>query len=225
MPITQWPENERPREKLLRFGAKPLSDAELLAIFINTGVRGKTALDLARELLTEFGGLKKILQSYPHEIYQKPGLGKAKYALLKAAVELGRRFLDHDMIPGETLHNSQHTKQFLARQLKQYSHEVFACLFLDNHNRLICFEELFHGTLNEANVYPREVVKRALSHNAAKIILAHNHPSGNPTPSQSDQHITLHLKQALALVDIQLIDHIVIGHGAMVSLVEWGMIL
>lgn len=223
MPMTHWPLNERPREKLLRFGAKHLSDAELLAIFVNTGVRGKTALDIARELLIDFDGLKKLLQTYPHEIYQKRGLGKAKYALLQAAIELGRRFLDHEIQPGETLQNTEHTKQFLSQQLKQYSHEVFACLFLDNHNRLICFEELFHGTLNEATVYPREVIKRALLHNAAKIIFAHNHPSGNPTPSQSDQQITHHLKQALALVDVQLIDHIVIGHGSMVSLVEWGM--
>jgi DNA repair protein RadC len=222
MPITHWPENERPREKLLQFGAKHLSDAELLAIFVNTGVRGKTALDIARELLIDFGDLKKLLQSYPHELYQIPGLGKAKYALLQAALELGRRFLDHDIAPGETLHDSQHTKQFLAHQLKNYSHEVFACLFLDNHNRLICFEELFRGTLTEAMVYPREVVKRGLLHNAAKIIFAHNHPSGDPTPSQADQEITLHLKQALALVDIQLVDHIVIGHRAMVSLAEWG---
>lgn len=224
MSITQWPLSERPREKLLQFGAKNLSDAELLAIFVNTGVRGKTALDISRELLTEFGGLKKLLQSYPHEIYQKSGLGKAKYALLKAALELGRRFLDSHIEPGEALNNSQRTQRFLAHHLKNYSHEVFACLFLDNHNRLICFEELFHGTLNEASVYPREVVKRGLQHNAAKVIFAHNHPSGNAQPSQADQEITYRLKQALALIDIQVIDHIVIGHKETLSLKELGML-
>ncbi len=224
MPITQWPLSERPREKLLQLGAKSLSDAELLAIFINTGVHGKTALDIARELLIEFGGLKKFLQAYPHEIYQQPGLGKAKYALLKAAIELGRRFLDSHVEPGEALHNSQRTQRFLLHQLKNYSHEVFACLFLDNHNRLICFEELFQGTLNEASVYPREVVKRALQHNAAKIIFAHNHPSGNATPSQADQDITQRLKQSLALVDIQVIDHVVIGHQNTLSFAEQGML-
>jgi DNA repair protein RadC len=224
MPITHWPLNERPREKLLQFGAKNLSDAELLAIFVNTGIRGKTALDIARDLLSDFGSLKKLLQSYPHEICRKQGLGKAKYALLKAALELGRRFLDSDIQPGETLHNSDGTKQFLAHQLKHYSHEVFACLFLDNHNRLICFEELFHGTLAEASIYPREVVKRGLLHNAAKIIFAHNHPSGNPEPSQADQEITQILKQSLRLVDIQVIDHIVIGHQHSLSFAELGML-
>ncbi len=224
MPINHWPLNERPREKLLTFGAKNLSDAELLAIFVNTGVRGKTALDIARELLTTFGGLKKLLQSYPHEMYRQPGLGKAKYALLKAALELGRRFIDHDIQPGEALQDSQLTSRFLANQLKNYSHEVFACLFLDNHNRLICFEELFQGTLNEASIYPREVVKRALSHNAAKVILAHNHPSGNPTPSQADKEVTQRLKQALALVEVSVVDHFVIGQQGVISFAERGLL-
>lgn len=224
MPINHWPLNERPREKLLKLGAKNLSDAELLAIFVNTGVRGKTALDIARELLITFGGLRELLQCYPHEIYQQPGLGKAKYALLKAALELGRRFMDSDVQYGEILQNSQLTSRFLANQLKHYSHEVFACLFLDSHNRLICFEELFQGTLNEASIYPREVVKRALAHNAAKVILAHNHPSGNPTPSQADQEVTQRLKQALALVDVWIVDHFVIGRQGVVSFAERGLL-
>lgn len=224
MSITQWPLAERPREKLLQFGAKNLSDAELLAIFVNTGVRGKTALDIARDLLISFNGLKKLLQSYPHQLYQQRGLGKAKYALLQAALELGRRFLDSDMQVGETLHDSQLTKRFLAHQLKNYPHEVFACLFLDNHNRFLCFEELFHGTINEASVYPREVVKRALAHNAAKVIFAHNHPSGNATPSDADQALTQRLKQALALIDISVVDHIVIGDKETFSFAEHGLI-
>ena len=223
MPINHWPLAERPREKLLSFGAKNLSDAELLAIFVNTGVRGKTALDIARELLSAFGGLKKLLQSHPHEIYRQRGLGKAKFALLKAALELGRRFSDSHIQVGETLQDSQLTKMFLAHRLKDYPHEVFACLFLDNHNRLLCFEELFRGTLNEASVYPREVVKQALAHNAAKVIFAHNHPSGSSEPSQADQDITQRLKEALGLVDILVIDHIVVGHHAVVSFAERGL--
>mgnify|MGYP001021963434 CR=1 FL=1 len=224
MSITDWPANERPREKLLLAGAKSLSDAELLAIFINTGIRGKTALDISRELLISFNGLKKLLQSHPHELYQQPGLGQAKYALLQAALELGRRFLDSDIQVGEALNNSHQTRRFLLNQLKNRSHEVFACLFLNTHNRLLCFEELFHGTLNEASVYPREVVKRALAHNAAKVILAHNHPSGNPTPSDSDLELTERLKEALALVDIEVVDHIVIGYKDSVSFAERGFL-
>ncbi len=224
MPITHWPLSERPREKLLSFGAKYLSDAELLAIFVNTGVKGKTALDIARDLLIDFGSLKKLLQSYPHEICEKQGLGKAKYALLQAALELGRRFLDSDIQVGETLMDSQLTRRYLSNQLKNHAREVFACLFLDNHNQLICFEELFHGTLNEANVYPREVVKRALAHNAAKVIFAHNHPSGNATPSHADQEITQQLKKTLALIDVKVVDHFVIGRNETVSFAERGFL-
>ena len=222
MTITDWPEAERPREKLLLRGAKNLSDAELLAIFLQTGTRGKTALDMARELLSEFGGLKKLLNSNPQNLYQKIGFGKAKYAAIKAAVELGQRYSDAEMQIGEALNSSQNAKRFLGNRLRDYPHEVFACLFLDSHHRLLCFEELFHGTINETNVYPREVVKRGLAHNAAKVILAHNHPSGNPTPSQADCDITRLLKQALALIDIQVVDHIVIGHKQSISLVEEG---
>ncbi|HSW69697.1 MAG TPA: DNA repair protein RadC [Gammaproteobacteria bacterium] len=224
MSITHWPLNERPREKLLLFGAKNLSDAELLAIFVNTGVPGKTALDIARELLINFGSLKKLLQSYPHEIYSQRGLGKAKYALLQAALELGRRFLDSEIQIGEALLDSHLTRRFLTNQMKNHSQEVFACLFLDNHNRLIYFEELFRGTLTEASVYPREVVKRALRHNAAKVIFAHNHPSGNATPSQADQELTQQLKKALALIDTIVVDHFVIGQNETVSFAELGLI-
>lgn len=220
MSIIEWPENERPREKLLLHGAKHLSDAELLAIFIHTGIPGKTALDLAREWLRESGTLKHFLQLNPHEIYQKQGLGKAKCALLKAAIELGRRYLDSEIQIGECLSNSHATQRFLANHLKNHTHEVFACLYLDTQNRLLHFEELFRGTLHEASVYPREVVKHALAHNAAKVIFAHNHPSGNPEPSQADQALTRLLQQALALVEIQVIDHIIVGHKTCASLAE-----
>jgi DNA repair protein RadC len=224
MTINKWPLAERPREKLLVQGEKYLTDAELLAIFLRTGVPGKTALDISRELLMEHGTLKKLFHNSPAYFYQKPGLGKAKFAMLKAALELGRRYLAEDLPVGEVLKNSQVTKSFLAHRLKNYSHEVFACLFLDNHHRVLGFEELFHGTLTQANIYPREIVKRCLAHNAAKIILSHNHPSGNPEPSQADQEITLLLKETLLLIDIQVIDHIIVGHTENVSLAEVGLI-
>jgi DNA repair protein RadC len=224
MAITNWPTEERPREKLLARGAKNLSDAELLALFLHTGTRGKTALDIARELLGEFGSLKKLLNSEPGRLCQTRGIGNAKYALLKAATELGQRYLDETPQIGETLGSSIAAKRFLSHRLKDYPHEVFACLFLSSHHRLLGFEELFHGTINESNVYPREVVKRGLAHNAAKIILAHNHLSGNTTPSQADCDITLLLKKTLALVEIKVIDHIIVGHHDCLSLVEMGYI-
>jgi len=224
MTITTWPILERPREKLLTHGANSLSDAELLAIFLRTGMRGKTALDIARELLAEYGNLKKLFHAAPHEIIKKPSIGKAKYAVLKAAVELGRRYLEEDVSIGELLNDSGLTKRFLINRLQDYSHEVFACIFLDSRNRVICFEILFHGTINEANIYPREVVKKGLLHNAAKLIFAHNHPSGHSAPSQADKEMTKILQQALALVEIQVIDHIVIGNRQCTSFAEVGLI-
>jgi DNA repair protein RadC len=221
MTINKWPLTERPREKLLNLGAKYLSDAELIAIFLRTGVRGKTALDLSRELLVEYGSLRKL---FNHNFDNKPGIGKAKLAMLKAALELGRRYLEEEFAVGEALSDSNATKRFLMNRLKHYPHEVFSCLFLDNHNRVLAFEELFHGTLTEANVYPREIIKRCLAHNAAKIIFAHNHPSGNPSPSQADHELTATLKDALALMDIRILDHIVIGHNETVSFAELGLI-
>ena len=221
-PIKQWPLAERPREKLLANGAKLLSDAELIAIFLNTGTRGKTVLDLAHELLKEFGTLKKLLQTTPDYFYQKRGIGKAKYALIKAAQELGRRCLEETLPLGEKLNNSAQTKRFITSRLHDYPHEVFACLFLDNRHRVIAFEELFQGTVNETNVYPRVILKRALSHNASKIILAHNHPSGDPTPSNADHDLTRLLKDTLAIMDIQVIDHIIVGDKVCYSLAEVG---
>lgn len=223
MTISNWPISERPREKLLVQGAKHLSDAELLAILLQTGIRGKTALDMARELLSEFGNLKNVLTGASPAFYQKPGLGKAKYAMLKAALELGRRYSEEPLTINEVLTDSMQTKRCLAGRLKDYPHEVFACLFLDTQHRVLGFEELFHGTLNEANVYPREVVKLALAYNAAKVIFAHNHPSGNPMPSQADQAVTKLLREALSLVEILLIDHIVIGKECL-SFAEMGLL-
>lgn len=223
MTIASWPISERPREKLFQHGTQALSDAEILSILFRTGSRGKTALDLARELLQEYGSLKKLCDAEASHLLQKHGLGKAKYALLKAALALGKRYQTEELPKGTQLKDSESTKRFLSDRLKHHTREVFATLFLDNQNRVICFEELFLGSLTEACVYPREVVKRALAHNAAKVILAHNHPSGDPTPSESDQALTSQLLHALALVDIPIIDHIVIGHQTCISFAESGM--
>jgi DNA repair protein RadC len=225
MPITDWPQEDRPREKCLSKGEQSLTDAELLAIFLKTGTQGKTAIDIARELLTDYGNLKQVLSASPHSLTQKCGVGNAKVATLRAAVELGRRYLREPLTVGTVLNSSQKTQQFLAQHLREHTNEVFACLFMDNHFRLIRFEKLFFGTINEANIYPREIVKQSLLHNAAKIILAHNHPSGNPTPSAADKEVTMLIKNALALIDVDIVDHIIVGNPANFSFAEAGMLL
>ncbi|MDH5444292.1 MAG: DNA repair protein RadC [Gammaproteobacteria bacterium] len=224
MPITDWPLAERPREKLLAQGAAALSDAELLAIFLRTGVRGKTAVDLARDLLSEFGGLRQMLNAGQKAFCKHTGLGPAKYTLLQAVLEMGRRHLYETLQRGDSLTNPTATRDYLSARLRDIPHEVFACLFLDNRHRVICFEELFRGTINGASVHPREVVKKALHHNAAALILAHNHPSGIAEPSESDRQLTKKLQQALGLVDIRVLDHVVIGDGESVAFAERGWI-
>ena len=224
MAITDWPSGERPREKLLQRGAEALSDAELLAIFLRTGVAGKTAVDLARELLDEYGSLRPLLEADQKRFCKSLGLGNAKYAQLQAVLEMGKRHLQETLERGISLENPEQTKTYLVSQLREYQHEVFACLFLDNRHRIIQFDKLFQGTINGASVHPREVVKQALSHNAAAVILAHNHPSGVAEPSQADQQITQLLKQALDLVDVRVLDHIIVGDGETVSLAERGML-
>lgn len=223
MTITDWPKADRPREKLLLQGEEALTDAELIAIFLNTGTRGKTALDIAKALLAKHGSLKTLL-SLPPTLLHQPGLGAAKYAALKAAAELGRRCLQDPLPPGTLLNNSLAVQRFLESRLRHQASEIFACLFLDSHLRLIRFEALFHGTHNQAAVYPREIVKQGLIHNAAKIILAHNHPSGHPQPSQADKDVTQHIKQALALIDMVVIDHIIIGNPENYSFAETGLL-
>ena len=223
MPITDWPSEERPREKLLLRGPGALSDAELLAIFLRTGVAGKTAVDLARELLTAFGGLRPLLEADSERFCAGHGLGVAKYAQLQAVLEMGRRHLLETLTRGDALSNPDDTRDYLKARLRGYAHEVFACLFLDSRHRVISLDELFHGTLDGASVHPREVVKRALAHNAAAVILAHNHPSGVAEPSEADRMITQRLKQALELVDIRVLDHFIIGDGRAVSLAERGL--
>lgn len=222
--IKNWLPNERPREKLLLHGAKELSDAELLAIFIRNGVRGKTAIDLARELLQKFGNLRCLLDASEKEFCAGIGLGKAKYAELKAALEISQRYLMVTITREHIVNNAKAAELYLTAKLRNAAREIFACLFLDNCNRVICYEELFVGSISSAAVYPREVLKKALQHNAASVILAHNHTSGNPTPSLADKQITQQLKKSLGLIDIKVLDHIIIGEGEFISLAELGMI-
>jgi len=224
MTISSWPEQERPREKLLARGPAALSDAELLAIFLRTGTCGKTAVDLARDLLTEFAGLRTLLECEAHELCHVPGIGVAKHVQLQAAVELGKRYLEAKMTRGDVLSSPAMTRDYLLAQLRAYPHEVFACLFLNNRHQVISFDKLFNGTIDGASVYPREVVKQALGHNAAAVIFAHNHPSGIAEPSEADRQLTRRLKSALELVDIRVLDHFVIGDNYAVSFAERGLI-
>jgi len=211
MSIQDWPELERPREKLLALGAPRLSDAELLAIFLRTGIAGKSAVDLARELLVDFGSLRALLTCDRRAFCARKGLGDAKYAQLQAVLEMARRHLAENLARPDALTSPQAARAYLQAQLRDREHEVFACLMLDNRHRVIAFRELFQGGIDGASVYPRVVVKQALADNAAAVILAHNHPSGVAEPSQSDIAITRRLKEALALVDIRVLDHLVIG--------------
>lgn len=222
MAIRDWPASERPREKLLQKGAAALSDAELLAIFLRTGVKGKSAVDLARELLTRFGGLRTLMEASEEQFCAAPGLGAAKYVQLQAVMEMSRRHLAAQLERGSALENPQAVRQYLAAQLRHESREVFACLLLDNRHRVIRYEPLFYGTINAASVYPREVVALALEHGAAALILAHNHPSGVAEPSQADRQITDRLVQALGLVEVRVLDHLVVGDGDSVSFAERG---
>lgn len=211
MAITDWPETERPREKLLHLGANSLSDAELLAIFLRTGVRGLSAVDLARELLNDFGSLRALLTSSRKNFCERKGLGSAKYAQLQAVLEMARRHLGEALLRQQQLTSPTMSRDYLQALLRDRSQEVFGCLMLDNRHRVIAFRELFFGSISSATIHPREVVKQALEDNAAAVILAHNHPSGVAEPSQSDIQITRRLIDALALVDVRVLDHLVIG--------------
>lgn len=224
MAITDWPEAERPREKLIHKGAAHLSDAELLAIFLRTGVAGKNAVELARELLTQFGSLTKLCMADLVTFSQQPGMGPAKYAQLQAVMEMARRALAEQIKQGAIMDSPQSVKDYLRLSMRSKPHEIFTVIFLDGQHRTIVTEELFRGTLTQASVYPREVVKRALFHNAAAVIFAHNHPSGLAEPSKADEILTQSLKQALALVDVRVLDHFVIGSEEVVSFAERGLI-
>ncbi|MEN5208116.1 DNA repair protein RadC [Stenotrophomonas terrae] len=224
MHIRDWPSAERPREKLLARGAAALSDAELLAIFLGSGLRGRDAVQTARELLQSHGPLRVLLDRSAPQLAKLPGLGPARACQLSAALELGTRHLAADLERGQVLTDPAAAGRYFAQRLRHRPQEVFAVLFLDNRHRALAFEELSTGTVDSAEVHPREVLRQALAHNAAALIIGHNHPSGNPEPSAADRAITERLRQALALVDIRLLDHFVIGDGAPVSLAARGWV-
>ena len=224
MAITDWPAAERPREKLIELGAEALSDAELLAIFLRVGVTGKSAVDLARDLLTQFGSLNGIFAATEHELSQVHGIGTSKYVQLQAIFEMSRRALSEQLQQRDVFKSPQAVRDYLVLKLGSLTKEVFLVLFLDTQNRLLVSEELFSGSLSETSVYPREVVKRALHHNAASVIFAHNHPSGIAQQSQADELITKQLKQALALVDVRVLDHFIVAGNNTLSFSERGLL-
>lgn len=224
LPISQWPSHERPREKLLTKGSELLSDAELLAIFFRTGIKGKTAVDLARDVLQQYGGLRQFLAATPANFCKTRGLGIAKYIQLQASLELGKRYLKEKIYRQDVLTCPEDTRRFLMTKLRDKRQEVFACLFLNTKYHIIAYEELFQGTLDSAEVHPRIILEKTLHFNAAALILAHNHPSGNPTPSDADIKITRKIIYALSLIDVKVLDHFVVGDGEMVSLAEMGEI-
>ena len=225
MAISDWPEDERPRERLLGQGAAALSDAELLAIFLRVGTRGKSAVDLGRELIVRFGSLNGLFVATLDEFSTVPGLGRAKYAQLQAVLEMSRRSLAEEMRQRSAFSSPATVRDYLRLHLAGLAHEVFYALWLDAQHRLLAAEELFRGTLTQTSVYPREVVKRALAHNAAAVVLAHNHPSGVAEPSSADESLTQTLKQTLALVEVRVLDHfIVAGQSPPLSFAERGLL-
>jgi DNA repair protein RadC len=213
MGISDWPEALRPRERLIAHGAHALSDAELLAIFLRTGLPGKSAIDLAQQMLLHFGSLSCLYSASLTEFCAINGLGQAKYAQLQAVIELARRTLQEELRQDVTLNNSGAARDYLRLRLARLPYESFTVLFLDTRHCLITCEEMFRGTLTHASVHPREIIRVALRHNAAAVILAHNHPSGNPQPSKQDHDLTGMLKQVLGLIEVRILDHFIIaGH-------------
>ena len=238
MPLEHMPVDARPREKLLQRGPNALSDTELLAIVLRTGIKGKDVLQLAAELLqtpsrsaepgvsapTGFGGIAGLLHAQPKELAQVKGLGPAKLSEILAVLELARRAMAQRLQEGTVLDSPQAVKQFLQIHLSALPHEVFAVMFLDVQHRMLAMEEMFKGTLSQTSVYPREVVKRALHHQASAVVLAHNHPSGSVQPSRADEALTQTLKAALALIDVRVLDHIIVARGQSLSMAERGLV-
>ena len=224
MAITDWPAAERPREKLIELGAEALSDAELLAIFLRVGVTGKSAVDLARDLLTQFASLNGIFAATEHDLIQVHGIGTSKYVQLQAIFEMSRRALNEQLQQRDVFKSPQQVRDYLVLKLGSLTREVFLVLFLDTQNHLVATEEMFAGTLTQTSVYPREVVKRALHHNAASVIFAHNHPSGIAQQSQADELLTKQLKQALALIDVRVLDHFIVAGNNTLSFLERGLL-
>ena len=224
MRIADWPENERPRERLLKLGAGALSEAELLAIFLRSGIAGTTAVEVGRALLTQFGSLGRLFAATLEEISNVRGLGPAKYVERQAVVEMVKRALSEQIGERDAMSSPRAVREFLQLTLGGKGNEVFVVLFLDAQNRLLASEELFRGTLTQTSVYPREVVKAALRNNAAAVIFAHNHPSGIAEPSRADELLTETLKQALSLVEIKTLDHFIVAGSRTVSFAERGLI-
>ncbi|MCB1959681.1 MAG: DNA repair protein RadC [Rhodocyclaceae bacterium] len=222
MAITDWPASERPREKLIERGAAALSDAELLAIFLRVGIAGKSAVDLARDLLSRFGSLGALCAASAEDFCTVPGMGPAKYTQLLAVMEMARRALAEEMSRADIFDSPDSVRAWLRLKLGRLEHESFMVVMLDAQNRLIRAETLFRGTLTQTSVYPREVVKLALQHNAASLILAHNHPSGCAEPSNADHALTRTLRDALALIDVRVLDHLVVTHSSVTSFAERG---
>ncbi|MDZ4140952.1 MAG: DNA repair protein RadC [Methylotenera sp.] len=224
MAITDWPTAERPREKLIELGAEALSDAELIAIFLRVGVVGKSAVDLARDLLTQFGSLNGIFAATEPELSQVHGIGASKYVQLQAIFEMSRRALNEQLQQRDVFNSPQQVRDLLVLKLGGLAREVFLVLFLDTQNHLIATEEMFSGTLTQTSVYPREVLKRVLHHNAASVIFAHNHPSGIAQQSSADELLTGQLKQALALIDVRVLDHFIVAGNITLSFAERGLL-
>lgn len=223
MSIKSWPADDRPREKLLAKGSSALSDAELLAIFLRVGVRGKSAVDLARLLLQEFGSLHGLFGADLRTLSKIPGMGPAKFVQLQAVMEMARRALGETLQEKDVLSSPQSVRDYLRIQLQSLGHEVFVGIFLNARNQVIAADTLSEGTLTQTSVFPREIVKRALTHNAAAVIFAHNHPSGTTEPSQADRHLTRALADALRTIDIRVLDHFVVAPGRILSFAEQGL--
>ncbi len=222
MTIRDWPADEQPREKLIARGAAALSDAELLAVFIGSGSRGQNAVELGRELLRRYGGLRPLLERSPKALMLDRGLGPARVARLLAAIELASRHLAASLVSRDGVDDPVRAGDYFRARLRGYPHEVFACLFMDTHHRMIAFEELFRGSIDSAEVHPREVVRRCIAHNAAAVILGHNHPSGIAEASAADIAITRRLREALQLIDVRVLDHFIVGEGTPVSFAARG---
>ncbi|MDU0353452.1 DNA repair protein RadC [Paraglaciecola aquimarina] len=224
MKITDWPKQDRPREKLLANGAGALSDSELLAIFLRTGIAGCSVLELAQKMLNEFGSLRSLFKASESEFCQVKGLGQAKYVQLQACLEMSQRFMAEKLCRENSFNSVEQTQAYLIAKLRDQPHEVFAMLLLDSQHRLITFRPMFYGTIDSASVYPRVLVQQALKDNAAAVILAHNHPSGVAEPSQADKSITKRIIDAFSLLDIKVLDHFVIGDGVAVSFAQRGLL-
>jgi DNA repair protein RadC len=222
--LFSWPESERPREKLLSKGATSLSDSELLAIFLRTGTRGKNVIELSREIIQHFDSLKNLFAASEKEFCQIKGLGRAKYVQLQACLEMSQRHIEEQITRQDAMQNPSQVKQYVQSRLMAKPNEVFAVMFLDNQHHVLAFEELFFGTINASSVHPRVVLQRCLAHNAAAVIVTHNHPSGVAEPSLSDIDITKTLKTALNLIDVRLLDHLVVAAHQVTSLAERGQI-